>query len=157
MRTTISVLILILTLLDMQAAIGQNAGRIVLPNPKLLRCNSSDCFQLWTEAPEQKDVLPKQILVDTDHGCIYGMTALYDKSIPLNRIKSAIDDRYKESFYADASSSTVYLWRVEPQKFVIQLSAISKRNARKKYAEAGTTQAIYLAFGGKSACSGATK
>ena len=132
---------------------GQNRDRLALPNPKLLRCSSSDCFQLWSEAIEQKAIFPKQLIVDMDQGCIYGMTALYDKSVPLDQIRSAIDDLYRQWSVNDLGNSNLHIWRVDPQKFVVQLGVASKQDEKRNVAEAGTRQAIYLAFGGKSACS----
>jgi len=45
------------------------------------------------------------------------------------------------------------LWRVEPEKFAIQLSIADKKDAKRNIAEAGAKRAIYIAFGGTSACS----
>lgn len=153
MKRTIAALTLILSLPHSQVAMGQNRDRLALPNPKLLRCSSSDCFQLWSEAIEQKAIFPKQMIVDMDQGCIYGMTALYDKSVPLDQIKSAIDDLYRQWSVNDLGNSNLHIWRVDPQKFVVQLGVASKQDEKRNVAEAGTRQAIYLAFGGKSACS----
>jgi hypothetical protein len=152
MKRTVTLLTLILILPHLQVARGQNHSGIVLPNPKLLRCNSSDCFQLWSEATEQKGIFPKQMIVDMDQGCIYGMTALYDKSVSLDEIVSAIDDRYKHWTVNGMSHPFLHVWRVEDQKFSIQLTLASKEDEKRNAAEAGTRQAIYIAFGGKSAC-----
>jgi hypothetical protein len=143
---------LILSVPHSQVAIGQSRGRLALPNPKLLRCSSSDCYQLWSEAIERKDIFPKQMIVDMDQGCIYGMTALYDRSVPLDQIKSAIDDLYGQWSVNDLGNSNLHIWRVDPQKFVVQLGVASKQDEKRNVAEAGTRQAIYIAFGGKAAC-----
>ena len=92
------------------------------------------------------------MIVDMDQGCIYGMTALYDKSVPLEQIVSAIDDRYKQWTVNGLSHASLRVWRVEDQKFSIQLAVASKEDEKRNAAEAGTRQAIYIAFGGKSAC-----
>jgi hypothetical protein len=107
---------------------------------------------LWSEAIEQKAIFPKQLIVDMDQGCIYGMTALYDKSVPLDQIRSAIDDLYRQWSVNDLGNSNLHIWRVDPQKFVVQLGVASKQDEKRNVAEAGTRQVIYLAFGGKSAC-----
>jgi hypothetical protein len=153
MKKTIAALMLILSLSSLQEARGQSPAHLVLPNPNLLRCNPSDCTQLWSEAVEQKGAVPKQMIIDIDQGCIYGMTALYDKSVPFGQIKSAIDDRYQQWSVKEINSPVLHLWRVEPQKFSIQLSVADKHDETRHVAEAGTKLAIYIAFGGKSACS----
>jgi hypothetical protein len=152
MKTTIAALILITCLLSLQEARGQSPVHLVLPNPKLLRCNSTGCSQLWAEAEEQKGTTPKQIIIDIDQGCIYGITAVYDKSVPFDQIMSAIDDRYQQWSAKEIHSPVLRLWRVEPQKFAIQLSVADKHDEKRQAAEAGAKLATYIAFGGKSAC-----
>lgn len=146
------ILMLMLGLPHSQAARAQNSDGLVLPNPNLLRCSSFDCFQLWSETTKQKDVFPMQIIIDMDHGCVYGLTALYDKSIPLEQIKSTIDNRYKRWAVKDLSNSALHVWRVEPDQFSIQLSVAGRNDERRNIAKAGTRQTIYIAFSGKSAC-----
>ncbi len=143
---------LFLSFASLQVTRGQDIDHIMLPNPKLLRCTSSDCYQLWSETPEPKAVFPKQVIFDMDQGCIYGMTVLYDKSVPLDQIKSAIDDRYRQWSVEEIKSPALHLWRVEGQKFSIQLSVANKADEKRDLAEAGTRQVIYIAFGAKSAC-----
>jgi len=124
----------------------------VLPNPKLLRCKSSDCSQVWLEkSAETNAVFPKQVSIDMNQSCLYGMTALYDKSIPLDDIKAAIDKRYGKWAVPEFANSPLKLWRVEPEKFAITLSTADKKDEKRNIAEAGTKQALYIAFGGKSA------
>jgi len=136
-----------------QTATEENGSNIVLPNPKLLRCKSSDCSQVWLEkSAETNAVFPKQVSTDMNQSCLYGMTALYDKSIPLDDIKSAIDKRYGKWAVPELANSPLKLWRVEPQKFAITLSTADKKDEKRNIAEAGTKQALYVAFGGRSAC-----
>jgi len=80
------------------------------------------------------------------------MTALYDKSVSVDDLKTAIDERYEKWAHTDFANSPVKLWRVEPEKFAIQLSVAGKEDEKKNIAEAGTKRAIYIAFGGRSAC-----
>lgn len=152
MRKTIAPFMLFLCFAYLQVTTGEELDHVVLPNPKLLRCASSDCYQLWSETPESKAVFPKQVIVDTDQGCIYGMTALYDKSVRLDLIKSAIEERYRQWSLEEIKSPALHLWRAETQKFSIQLSVANKADEKKNLAEAGTRQVIYIAFGAKSAC-----
>jgi hypothetical protein len=152
MRKSIAALVVILCLPCLQGARGQSPAHFVLPNPNLLRCNGSDCSQVWPESVERKDIFPKQVIVDVDHGCIYGITAFYDKSIPFEQLKAAVDDRYQQ-WSVKQANAVLGLWRVEPQKFSIQLSVADQGDEKRHVAEAGTKLAIYIAFGGKSACS----
>jgi hypothetical protein len=92
------------------------------------------------------------MIVDIEQGCIYGMTALYDKSVSLDQISSSIDGRYKRWTVSGLSHPSLHVWRVEDQKFSIQLTVASKEDEKRNAAEAGTRQAIYIAFGGKAAC-----
>ena len=131
----------------------EKASRIVLPNPKLLRCKSSDCSQVWLEkSAETNAVYPKQVTLDMNQSCLYGVTALFDRSIPFDDIKAAIDERYGKWAVPEFANSPLKLWRVEPERFAIQLSVASKKDEKRNMADAGTRQAVYLAFGGESAC-----
>jgi hypothetical protein len=106
---------LILGLAYGQTATEKNGSRIVLPNPKLLRCKSFDCYQVWLEkSAETNAEFPKQVSIDMNHSCLYGMTALYDKSIPLDDIRAAIDERYRKWAVPEFVNSSIKIWRVEP-------------------------------------------
>jgi hypothetical protein len=145
-------LILILTLSHLKAARGESLARLVLPNPKLLRCKSSNCLQLFSEDVGQKDIAPKQIVLDMNDGCVYGITARYDKSVPIDRIKSEISTVYKQWSMNYPSETNLYLWRVEPEKFAINLAVTDKEDKKRIGTEVGTRQLMYIAFGGRSAC-----
>ena len=156
MKRLIAAVLLTLGLANCQTAKEENRTHLVLPNPKLLRCSSSDCFLLWLEKPaEANAVFPKQTIIDMNQNCLYGMRVLYDKSVPLADVKAAIDERYGKWAYAknDDATMPVKLWRVESEKFAIQLSVADKKDEKMNVAEAGTKEAIYIAFGGRSACS----
>jgi hypothetical protein len=152
MKRALAAAVLTLALAQSQTSKEQNGGRLVLPNPNLLRCRSSDCSQLWSDNPETDAVFPTQIIVDINHNCIYGFTALYDKSVSLDAVEAAIDERYKKWALADFVKSPLRLWRVEPEKLAIQLSVADKKDEKRNIAEAGTKQVIFLPFGGRSAC-----
>jgi hypothetical protein len=93
------------------------------------------------------------MIIDMNQSCLYGMTALYDKSVPVGDVKAAIDERYgKWAVPLEDPSGPVKLWRVQPEKFAIQLSVGDKTTEKMNIADVGTKQAIYIAFGGRSAC-----
>jgi len=99
MKRVLAAVVLMLGLLAYgQTATEESGSRITLPNPKLLRCKSSECSQVWLEkSAETNAVFPKQVSIDMNQSCFYGMTALYDKSIPFHDIGTAIDKRYGKS------------------------------------------------------------
>jgi hypothetical protein len=155
MKRLIAAVVLILSLAHSEPAKEENSGsRLVLPNPKLLRCRSSDCFQLWSEKSiEANSVFPKQMILDMNQSCLYGMRAVYDKSLSVNDVKAAIDERYgKWALPLEDPSGPVKLWRVVPEKFAISLSVADQKDEKMNLADAGTKEAIYIAFGGRSAC-----
>jgi hypothetical protein len=152
MKKVIATAALALFLAPFQTAKEQTGGRVVLPNPNLLRCRSSDCSQLWSENPDADAVLPTQIRVDVVHNCVYGFTAVYDKSVSMDALEAAIDERYKKWALAEFTNSQARLWRVESEKLVIQLSTGNKKDEKKGFAWAGTKMVIFLPIGGKSAC-----
>ncbi len=152
MKKVIATAVLALVLAPFQTAKAQNGGRLVLPNPNLLRCRSSDCSQLWSDNPDADAVFPTQIRVAVDHNCIYGFTALYDKSVSTDAVEAAIDERYKKWALADFANSPLRLWRVESEKLAIQLSTGDKKDEKRGFAEAETKVVIFLPFGGRSAC-----
>jgi hypothetical protein len=152
MKRMVAALVLILGLALCKFAVAQHHKCCVLPTPKLLTCRSTDCSRLWPEQAEPGAAYPKQVTVDVNVDCIYGLTASYDKSVPLEEIRAAIDERYKQWAVNIPPNSPPYIWRVEPERFAIQLSVAGKQHAKKKLADAGTNQVIYLAFGGESAC-----
>jgi hypothetical protein len=152
MKKILTVVVLALGLAHGAATEGSR-DRIVLPNPKLLRCNSPDCEQVWLKNTAKTDaIFPKQVSIDMNQSCLYGMTAIYDKSVPFDEIMAAIDERYGKWTVQEFAKSQLKLWRVAPEKFAIELSVVSKKDEKRNIAEAGSTRAIYIAFGGRTAC-----
>jgi hypothetical protein len=157
MKRVIASVVMMLGLVHGQAAKEEKSSRLVLPNPKLLRCRASDCFQLWSEkSTEANAVFPKQLIIDMNQSCLYGFTVLYDKSIPVSDVRAAIDEHYGKWALPDNNDAAVpaKLWRVEPEKFAIHLQVASKLDQKMNIADEGTKQVIYLGFGGRSACDG---
>jgi hypothetical protein len=149
MKRVFAAVVLMLGLAYGQTAKEENISRIVLPNPRLLRCKSPDCHQVWLEkTPDANPVFPKHFSIDMNESCLYGMTAVYDQSVSFEDIRAAIDARYGKW----AVPGLIRVWRVEPEKFAIQLAVYTKKDEKRNLGEAGTKEAIYIAFGGKSAC-----
>jgi hypothetical protein len=151
MKRILAAVLLVLVPTYSQMVSKETRSRIVPPNPDLLRCKSSACSQTWLEKSGQADaIFPKQVIIDMNQDCLYGITALYDRSIPVDEIRNALDERYGK--WAVSAAAPLRVWRVEPDKFAIQLSVADKNDQERQIADVGTKQVIYIAFGGKSAC-----
>jgi len=87
MREILAALVLVFFLPISQPA-KEDSSAIVLPNPKLLTCKFADCSQLWSNSMGAT-VFPKQLIIDSNQHCVYGMTALYDKEISAGRSKKS--------------------------------------------------------------------
>jgi len=152
MKKLLAVLLLTLSLPICQSA-KEDRAIIILPNLKLLRCKSAECYQLWSEQLAHANaVFPKQLIFDSDQGCPYGITAICEKSVVLDDLNAAIDDQYGKWKVSGFEKPQHRLWRVEPEKFAIQLAVLDKKAETRGLGEAGTSQVILLAFGGRSAC-----
>lgn len=117
----------------------KNGRHIVLPSSSPMKACSSSRVQLWQDAPADTNaVYPAQVSFDhfINGSCPRGILALYDKSVSLDEIKAALDLRYSK--WAQAGNSNIKLWRVESEKFAIQLATV----------EDGVKQVIYIAFTG---------
>jgi len=133
------------------ASHGQVAKRVILPNSKLIRCVSLECSWLWQDkAPEANDIYPKEVTVDLPDNlpCALGVKAVYDKSASMDDLKAAIDTRYGKWAFATNATSPVKLWRVESERFSIQLSEVTLRDAKLSddKLEVGTKMVVYMSF-----------
>jgi hypothetical protein len=93
----------------------KNSGHIVLPNEQLMSCKSSSCSQLYSDAGPN-DIYPRQVIVDFlgsngSESCLRSIAAVYEKSVSIDDLKAAIDQRYGKWAFADSPK----LGRVEPQ------------------------------------------
>ena len=174
MKRTSAAFLTIVCLLCCARVAPERSGYIVLPNPRLLGCRALTCSQLWPVDASANDVYPRQVLVDIfgKTPCPLGLEAIYEKSVSLDDLKTAIDKEYVQWGQPGNASLPVKLWRVEPEKFAIQLAVTEdqtkkatreERSAaaiaravdprkRSNVAEGGLAQVIYIAFTNK-ACS----
>lgn len=127
----------LLTSLCASAQVGHRTRKIVLPNPQLIHCRSAECSQLWTQDSADGGVVyPAQVFTDFVNGEVVGLTAVYDQSVSEKELHAAINTLYEKWERLDLKSQNGGLWRVEPERIVIQLSERSD----------GTKQLIYLKF-----------
>ena|ERR1700704_6151854 len=124
-------------------AVG-STRKIVLPNSKLIHCHSATCSQLWREDPvDGEAVYPAQLLTDLVNGEIVGLTAVYDKSVSTTEIRAAFNTFYGKwqlALNGDTSDTRLWLWRVEPEQLVIQLSDRDDGVKLVTYLKFGTTR-----------------
>jgi hypothetical protein len=114
----------------------ETPGRISLPNPNLIRCSTSSCPPVLTDGTELRAVYPWQVSLDYTNGSVIGLTALYDQPTSIGDVQAAIDERYRQWAMVDFRTGPLRLWRIEPERFVIQLSQT----------DTGMVRLIYLTF-----------
>jgi len=117
-----------------EAQVGGSPRGVVLPSPQLIHCRSVECSQLWNKNGGPAGY-PAQVLTDIVNGEVVGLTAVYDQSVSIEELRSAIDTLYPKA----AVHGLPGLWRVEPEQLVISLSGWKD----------GTKRVIYLKIVGK--------
>ena len=117
--------------------------KIVLPNPGLIRCDASHWWQ--GDTAEANVVYPLQVSVDhfDKGGCPLGLIAIYDKNVPFSDIQAELDRRYGK--WSKSDSNKIRLYRVEPERFAIQLATI-EAESRGTAGQKGMKQLIYISF-----------
>jgi hypothetical protein len=123
------------------------SGRIALPNPGLMRCESA---LLWQDEKGAAVDYPLQISMDhfDKDGCPQGVMAIYDKTISFDDVKEALDRRYAR--WASVGNDRIKVYRVEPEKFAIQVTIVDESLKEPgAVEEKGMTRVIYLTFGTK--------
>jgi hypothetical protein len=119
------------------AQAGSSTRKVVLPNPQLIHCRSAECSQLWKQdSGDGGAVYPAQVRTDFVNGEVVGLTAVYDKSVSMQELRAAIDTLYGKWKVALGGKS-LFVWRVEPEQLVAQLSD----------RDDGTKLLIYLTIG----------
>jgi hypothetical protein len=130
---------LALTLMFCQSSQPETGKPVALPNPGLFQCAAT---RLWQdEKPQPGEIYPVRMFMDhfDKDGCPQGLLALYDKSTSEDQIRAAINQRYGKRSKAEN------LWRVEAERFAIQLTTV-KDNKKKCIPEEEMRQLIYLSF-----------
>lgn len=111
-------------------------GKVILPNPKLIRCSTSSCPPVLPDGKDPRAVYPWQVLLDYTDGSVIGLTAFYDQPTSIDDVQAVVNERYGQWAKAEFKTGPVRIWRVEPERFVINLSQ----------ANTGMVQLIYLTF-----------
>jgi len=118
---------------------GGPPGKVILPDPEFLRCNTSSCPSVLQDGKDPRAVYPWQVSLDYNHGSVIGLTALYDDPTSGGDVRAAVNERYGKFAFGSNGKTPVDMWRVEPEKLAISLSTN----------EYGMVQLIYLTFGAR--------
>src|SRR5437660_9420325 len=111
----------LVALLSAGAQVGDSTRKIVLPNPQLIHCHSAECSQLWKQdSGGGGAVYPAQVLTDLVNGEVVGLTAVYDKSVSAEELRSAINTLYGKWLFLGGGPVT--LWRIAPEQFAISMA-----------------------------------
>src|ERR1700683_412183 len=128
---------------------GQIAGRpdkrVILPSIKLVRCMTSDCFQLLQDDPPRPgDIYPEHIDVAfLDRWCPFGLTARYNKAVPFLELKAALEKRYGKGTTENWPDGPAVTWEVESAHVFVVLDTADKRMAQNQHVEEGTKSVHY--------------
>ena len=118
---------------------GEIPGKVVLPNPKLIRCATSTCPPVLPDSTDPHAVYPWQVSLDYNNGSVIGLTAFYDQPTSVDDVQAVVNERYGQWARPEFRTGPVRIWRVEREGFVIQLAQ----------ADTGMVQLIYLTFAAK--------
>lgn len=118
---------------------GGPPGKVILPDPKVIRCGPSNCPSVLPDGKDPRVVYPWQVSLDYNNGSVIGLTALYDDPISLSDVRAAVNEHYGTFALKSNGKTLENLWRVEPEKLAISLSTN----------EYGMVQLIYLTFDAK--------
>ena len=115
---------------------GGPPGKVILPDPKLIRCSPSGCPSVLPGSKGPRLAYPWQVSLDYTDGSVIGLTALYDEPVSVDDVRTAVNERYGKFAFNSNGKTPVNLWRVEPESLAISLS-------KNDY---GMVQLIYLSF-----------
>jgi hypothetical protein len=130
---------LVVAALNRPPSTGGPPGKVILPDPKLIRCSTSSCPSVLPDGKDPRVVYPWQVSLDYNNGSVIGLTALYDDPISVDDVRTVVNERYGKFAFDSNGRTPVSLWRVEPEKLAISLSTN----------EYGMVQLIYLSFDAK--------
>lgn len=129
----------------------ESTKRVILPNIRLVRCVTSDCFQLLQDNPPRPgDVHPEHIDVAfLDRWCPFGLTATYDKAVPFEDLKNALEKQFGKGTSESWPDGPVLTWNVESAHLTIDLEVADKRIAQNRHIEEGARTVHYSDMSGK--------
>jgi hypothetical protein len=153
-RNVIRCLVIAASLACFGQAKPQPGRRVILPNSKLIRCVSLDCYQLWEDKPPRAgDIYPVRVEVGLPgKHCPFGVSAFYDKSVLFEDLQAAIEARFGKGTPEHWTEAPVMVWQVGDD-FMIVLHEADQRIAKAWHADAGTKGLFYDDARTPSTCS----
>jgi len=123
----------------------QLSKRVILPNIKLVRCMTSDCFQLLQDDPPRPgDIYPEHIDVAfIGRWCPFGLTARYNKAVSFEELKAALEKQYGKGTAENWPHGPAMTWQVESAHIFIELEIADKQMAQNQHVEEGTKNIHY--------------
>jgi hypothetical protein len=118
---------------------GGPPGKVILPDPQVIRCSPSNCPSVLADGKDPRVVYPWQVSLDYNNGSVIGLTALYDDPTSVADVRAAVNERYGNFALKSDGKTLENLWRVEPEQLAIGVSTN----------EYGMVQLIYLTFDAK--------
>jgi hypothetical protein len=118
---------------------------VILPNPKLVRCASIDCYQLWSgKAPERGDIYPVRVEIALlDKPCPFGLTAIYDKSVAFEDLQAALEAQYGKGTPEHWTNAPLMIWQVNDGDFMIVLDMADEEIAKARRVDVGTKELFF--------------
>lgn len=146
-----SICIICLCGMSVGQAKDQPSKRVILPSIKLVRCMTSECFQLLQQDPPRPgDVYPEHIDVAfLDRWCPFGLDATYNKAVPLEDLTSALEKLYGKGTAKNWTDAPLMIWHIESDTLLIQLDVADKRMAQSRHVEEGARTIHYSDISGK--------
>ena len=126
---------------------GKTGSPIALPSPNLMRCTVAPLWQ--DEKLGAGTVYPVHLTMDhfDKAGCPQGIVAMYDKTVSFDDVRATLDRHYGKWARAENGTPSLKIWRVESEKFAIQLATIDDSlKETGTVGENGMKQLIYLSF-----------
>ena len=118
--------VMLRTLMSLSLALLGSSGfasdAIAIPNPELLGANPSLAKQILTVDSTGPNTFPKELRLIVKSGAVDEIQAFYSDKIEINQIAATVDAHYKQHEMPSQRGKDFRLWRVLPQRFVIQLS-----------------------------------
>jgi hypothetical protein len=141
MRNAIGHLVVAASLACFGQAKPESGRRVILPNPKLIRCVSLDCYQLWEDkAPRAGDIYPVGVEVGLPgKHCPFGVSAVYDKSVSFADLQAALEARFGKRTPEHWTEASVMVWQVGDD-FMIVLDEADRKIAKSRQVDVGTKE-----------------
>jgi hypothetical protein len=144
MRNAIGCIVVAASLACFGQAKPETGRRVILPNPKLIRCVSSDCYQPWEDkAPRAGDIYPVRVEVGLlGKHCPFGVSAVYDKSVSFEDLQAAIEVRFGKGTPEHWTEAPLTFWQVSDD-FSIVLDTADQTISKSRRVDVETKELFY--------------